>query len=63
MKAINYVFDWIKLVVMVIAGLVWIKISDFGCFYQILGMMFFLASAFVWAVSDQAARVIKNLID
>ena len=63
MKAINYVFDWIKLVVMVIAGLVWIKISDFGCFYQILGMMFFLASAFVWVVSDQAARVIKNLID
>ena len=57
------IFDCIKLVVMIIASIVWIKISDFGGFYQIIGMILFLASAFVWAVSDQAARFINNLID
>lgn len=56
------VIDWIKLVVMVVMGLVWIVISDYSEFAQILGMLGFMCSAFVWATSDQAVRFIKNLI-
>lgn len=57
------VIDWLKLAVMVVMGLVWIVISDYSEFAQILGMLGFLCCAFVWAISDQAARIIKSLID
>jgi hypothetical protein len=57
------VIDWLKLAMMVVMGLVWIVISDYGEFAQILGMLGFLAGAFIWATSDQAARIIKYLID
>ena len=57
------VIDWLKLVVMVVMGLVWIVISDYGEFTQILGMLGFLTSAFIWATSDQAAKLLNNLIN
>lgn len=57
------VIDWLKLVVMVVMGLVWIVISDYSEFAQILGMFGFICSAFVWVTSDQANRIIKSLID
>jgi hypothetical protein len=57
------VIDWLKLTVMVVMGLVWIVISDYSEFAQILGMLGFLCSAFVWATSAQAAKLLNNLID
>lgn len=62
-KNMKKIIDWFKLALMVVMGLVWIVIADYGCFHQVLGMMLFLAAAFVWATSEQAAKVIKFLID
>lgn len=55
--------DWIKLAMVVVMGITWITVSDYGCFAQILGMLGFLTSAFIWATSAQAAKLLNNLID
>ena len=57
------IIGWFKFALMVIMGLVWIIIADYGCFYQVLGMLLFFVAAFVWATSDHAAKLIGYLID
>lgn len=57
------IIGWFKFALMVVMGLVWIVIADYGFFYQVLGMLLFFVAAFVWATSDHAAKLISYLID
>lgn len=58
----NKVMDWVKLVLMVILGINWIIISDFGMIFQLLGMISFIASVVLWCHTESAKNFINMLM-
>lgn len=57
------ILDWVKLIIMVIAGITWIFISSsLGFFGQMIGMICFILSAYNWVCTDQAKNIISKLV-
>jgi hypothetical protein len=55
------VIDWFKLVVMVLTMVNWIFVSNFGFFWQLVGLVSFGAGFALWMTSDQFTKV-KNYL-